>query len=300
MPIQIQYSHEIVKRGTTRHDRVEDGDTVFINEGIRMLGIDTPEIHFPGRSNPSNHDDALEALSRELAQRGVNAGLASHLRNRLRRKAGTRQLHQGDAATEALQSATDTRLARYSERTGNRIRDRDLYIHVASDVFDHYGRMLAYVAPSYTRRERREIPPSKRPTFNLQMLRLGWATTIFIYPNIPQREDLQLARRAVRRARRGKRGAWADARILLGYEFRSCVRLSRGEEGWITRYCIDMTNRRIYPPQDYYRVYPENRIFLWPKDLRQVMTEMNLIPQFDRVPADAFVSRTIKRSRIKG
>lgn len=287
MPIQINYNPEIVKRGKTRHERVEDGDTVFINEGIRMLGIDTPEIHFPGRSRPSNHDEALQNLSNELTEAGVNTRLASHLRQRLRRHAGTRQLEQGEAATEALRNSVDRRLARYSDRTGNRIRDRDLYIQVASDVFDHYGRMLAYIAPSYTRRERQEIPPSRRPTFNLQMLRLGWATTIFIYPNIPKREDLLLARSAVRRARLNRTGAWADPHLLLGYEFRSCVRLTRGEDDWITRYCIDITNRRIYEPQDYHLVEPENRIFVWRQDLRHAIADMDLVPQFDCVLADA-------------
>jgi len=277
MPIRIDYEPEIVKRGKTRHERVEDGDTLFINEGIRLLGIDTPEIHFPGRSRPSNHDEALQDLSYELTEAGVNSGLASHLRRRLRGRAGTRQLEQGEEATEALRDAVDTRLARYSDRTGNRISDRDLYIQVASEVFDHYGRMLAYVAPSYTRREREEIPPSRRPTFNLQMLRLGWASTIIIYPNIPRREDLQLARSAVRRARRNGRGAWADSRVLLGYEFRSCVRLARGETDWISRYCIDMTSRRIYEPQNYYLVEPEDRIFVWPRDLDRAIADLDLI-----------------------
>ena len=51
-----------------------------------------------------------------------------------------------------------------------------------------------------------------------------------------------------------KRGAWADTMMLIGYEFRMCVRLyevtkklvagknlaSRERYGWVTRFCVDM------------------------------------------------------------
>ena len=280
MSIQIEYTPEIVKRGTTRHDRVEDGDTVFVTEGIRMLGIDTPEIHFPGNSKPSNSDGILNKLSGRLKAAGANDGLADYLKNRLKKDAGTRQLKQGKDATDALEADVKKRLAKFSEKTGKPIRDRDVYIQIAEDVFDHYGRILAYVAPSYSKAERKKIAASKRPTFNLQMLKLGWASTIIIYPNVPKLADLELVQKAVKDARKKKKGAWKDPNILLGYEFRACVRLAKGDDNWITRYCVDMTNRHIHRPQDYYRVDPENRIFVQPRDLLDAMQELDLIPDF--------------------
>jgi hypothetical protein len=89
-----------------------------------------------------------------------------------------------------------------------------------------------------------------------------------------------------------KRGAWADPMTLTGYEFRMCVRLykvtkrlvdgqtlsSGRREGWVTRFCVDMTTREIFYPQDYYKVEPYNRIFLWPQDVAEAVGRMNLLP----------------------
>ena len=59
--------------------------------GVRMLGIDTPELHFPGTSSPDKQDPVLVKLPknasfkklpkgiREIATGGVT--LRSHLRD---------------------------------------------------------------------------------------------------------------------------------------------------------------------------------------------------------------------------
>jgi len=86
--------------------------------------------------------------------------------------------------------------------------------------------------------------------------------------------------------------AWADDRMLTGYEFRSCERLAalkkklngrstlkRGEWfGWIHRYCADMSTATLYAPLDYCLVPPENRLFIWEKDVRRAVAELNLTP----------------------
>ena len=80
--------------------------------------------------------------------------------------------------------------------------------------------------------------------------------------------------------------------MLTVYEFRMCVRLykitkkltdgkkmsSEKKRGWISRYCADMTTKEIFYPQDYYKVKPYNRIFIWPKDVIDAVAKMNLIP----------------------
>ena len=89
-----------------------------------------------------------------------------------------------------------------------------------------------------------------------------------------------------------KKGAWADPEMLTGYEFRMCVRLydvtkklvagkkvsSRERYGWISRYCVDMTTREIFYPQNYHKVAPYNRIFVWPDDVAEAVGRMNLLP----------------------
>ncbi len=97
---------------------------------------------------------------------------------------------------------------------------------------------------------------------------------------------------AAKDACENKKGAWDDLKTLTGYEFRMCVRLyevtkkliagkkvsSRERYGWITRYCVDMTTREIFHPQNYYKVAPYNRIFVWSDDVAEAVGRMNLLP----------------------
>jgi hypothetical protein len=53
---------------------------------------------------------------------------------------------------------------------------------------------------------------------------------------------------------------------------------SRERSGWITRYCVDMTTREIFYLQDYHKVAPYNRIFVWPADAAEAVGRMNLLP----------------------
>jgi len=39
-----------------------------------------------------------------------------------------------------------------------------------------------------------------------------------------------------------------------------------------------MTTREIFEPQDYYKVLPYNRIFIWPEDVTEAVGKMNLVP----------------------
>lgn len=80
--------------------------------------------------------------------------------------------------------------------------------------------------------------------------------------------------------------------MLIGYEFRSAYRLyeitsqlvkgkklsTREREAWIYRYCLDMTTREIFYPQNYYKVAPYNRIFVWPENVTEAVANLNLLP----------------------
>jgi len=131
-----------------------------------------------------------------------------------------------------------------------------------------------------------------RATFNLLMVERGWAASFPIYPSIPSFPNLVLLRKVAKDAIDKKKGMWADPMTLTGYEFKMCVRLYQitkrllsGEKvprreryGWISRYCVDMTTREVFYPQNYFRVQPYNRIFVWPDDVAEAVAKMNLLP----------------------
>lgn len=269
--------------------RITDGDTPFVSTAIRMLSIDTPEVHYPGTTDPAKHDARLQQLAEwiKAGQTPVSEGLATHLTPKLATgKTGTLQKQQGVAATQALQQLMDDRLTRPNGKK------RELYLSVSNQPFDQYGRLLAYVAPSYSTSELETMTTRDRATFNLLMVDSGWAASFLIYPSLPKYSDLVMFQAAAKDAQDKRRGIWADAATLTGYEFRMCYKLwdvtdklVKGEKvnrrergGWVDRYCVDMTTREIFEPADYYRVAQCNRVFLWPADVNDAVSKLNLTP----------------------
>ena len=269
MSIKIFWTPAGVTLDTIREKRlvdISDGDTPNIRMNVRMLSIDTPEKR---ALRASRNLDPANAAFQELAEwlktgdAPATDALAQHLIPRLERADGAATAHvaQGVAATEAHEALSRERLRR---PTGS---VRPLFVRIADQPFDRFGRLLAYVAPSYSAEERQAMTRAERATFNLLMIENGWAAPFILFPNIPGELDLPLAQAAGRRAIAERRGAWADPLALTGYELRSCERLVEimrkvksgkrlsGAErfGWIYRYCADMTTRadlrsaRLYP-----------------------------------------------------
>lgn len=282
-------SLEVDSLGKKRYDRATDGDTPYIIMSIRMLSMDTPEVHYPGVQKPSKQDANFAQLAAWIQQgkAPVQRGLGDYLRPKLATgRAGTLQEEQGEKATDEFKKLLDKKL------TGSKGRRRRLFIRAADQHFDQYGRLLAYIAPYYTAKELESMSRKERATFNLMMIENGWAATFPIYPSIPSYLDLVLLQEAAKEAFDKKGGIWADPMTLAGYEFRMCVRLheitkrlvnrerlSRRERyGWISRYCVDMTTREVFYPQDYFKVKPYNRIFVWPDDVAEAVAKMNLLP----------------------
>lgn len=281
---------ELDSLGTKEYLRATDGDTPYVSMSIRMLSIDTPEVHYPGNQKPSKQDEKLAQLA-DWIQEGkapIDSGLAEHLLypKLATGTAGTLQEEQGESATVKFEELLDEKLTRPSGRK------RSVYLRAADEHFDSYGRLLAYIAPSYNAEERSSMSRRERATFNLLMVESGWAASFPIYPSIPGYDDLVMLWEAAKDAYEQKRGAWANPMMLTGYEFRMCVKLygvteklvegkklsSKERSRWITRFCVDMTTREIFHPQDYYRVAPYNRIFVWPKDVAKAVGTMNLLP----------------------
>ncbi len=275
--------------GTDRLLRITDGDTPYVSLSIRMLSIDAPEVHYPGNTKPSKQDARLKQLAGWIQQdkAPIPAGLAAHLHPKLATgQAGTLQEQQGGQATTFFRDLLRQKLARPSGG------ERPLFLWAADQHFDQYGRLLAYIAPNYSTKERQSLSRQDRATFNLLMVEAGWAASFPIYPSIPRYADLVLLHDAAQDAFDHLRGIWTDPLTLTGYEFRMCVRLydvtrrlvagttlsSRDRNGWVERYCVDMTTREVFLPQDYHRVQPYNRIFVWPQDIAEAVSTMNLVP----------------------
>lgn len=269
--------------------RLTDGDTPYVSTAIRMLSIDTPEVHYPGNTSPDKHDARFQQLAEWIksGKAPVNEGLAKHLMPKLATgKAGSLQKQQGVAATQELQQLIEKKLARPN---GSK---RELFLSVSNQPFDQYGRLLAYAAPNYSVDEREKMTPQDRATFNLLMIDSGWAASFLIHPSLPKYSDLVLFQAAAKDAQEKKRGIWADAATLTGYEFRMCYKLwdvtdklvkgakvsSRERSDWVDRYCVDMTTREIFDPAEYYRVAPYNRVFVWPTDVNDAVSKLNLTP----------------------
>ena len=280
---------ELDSVGKKTYLRATDGDTPYISVPIRMLSIDTPEVHYPGNQKPSKHDSKLKQLADWIDQEKapIRGGLAEYIYPKLASgKAGTLQENQGKEATIEFKKLLDQELTRPS---GSK---RKIFLYAAEEHFDSYGRLLAYMSPYYSSKELSTMPGEKRDTFNLKMVKSGWAAPFLIYPSLPKHLDLLRFQSVGKDAYENKKGAWQDPLTLTGYEFRMCVKLynvtkklvsgkkvtSSVRNGWVSRYCTDMTTCKIYYPWDYYKVEPYNRIFIWPEDVTEAVSKMNLSP----------------------
>jgi len=284
---------ELDSLGRKKYIRATDGDTPYISTSIRMLGIDTPEVHYPGNSSPVKFDAKLKELAGWIREgiAPVDEALGEYLIPRLETgEAGTLQKEQGEQAREYFETLLDRLLRKESGRR------RSVYIQTADEPFDQYGRLLAYMAPSYTSDELAKLSRHERATFNYLMVESGWAASFLIYPSLPKHTDLVMLQEGAKAACENRRGAWENELMLTGYEFRMAVKLynitkkivanrnvsSRERSGWISRFCVDMTSGEIFYPQEYYKVSPYNRIFVWPADVTDAVAKMNLKPPIDR------------------
>lgn len=270
MRIAISYEPEKLGLGDKpKFIDATDGDTPTIETPIRMLGMDAPELHYAGATAkaPGRFD---VPFSKFLAGAGarLDPGLKAYLRRRLDAAASTRHIRAGAEAFAHFQAISAERLRRVSARTGRELVPRALFTMVSQQVFDRYGRLLAYVAPAYSKAERDSIPPEKRPSFNLQMMQDGHATSLIIFPNVPKPDDLVLVHEAMKSARRRRKGLWKSARpVLHAFEFRWIADTIAGKRAGPDRFCGDFTTGRLYTAQHYYKVPPEARLWFFKEDV---------------------------------
>jgi endonuclease YncB( thermonuclease family) len=268
---------------------ITDGDTPNIRMPIRMLSVDTPEVTAKTEAGAAKVDAKLAQLADWIDQgrAPISASLAAALKPRLATgKAGSLHFEQGQKASAFAKQNADTRLTRPD---GSK---RNLFVRTADSPFDNNHRLLAYVAPDFSAKERATLSREQRSTFNLDLVAEGWAAMFVIYPAVPGELDLPLLVDAAATARSSKKGIWQDPDTLLAYEYRAMeklftvtkkivdkVDLRPGEAwSWRERYCVDMRSRRLHGPEAWIEVPPEYRLFLWPQDVSDAVSRLNLVP----------------------
>jgi endonuclease YncB( thermonuclease family) len=275
-----------------------DGDTPNIRVPVRMLSIDTPETTAQTSAGAARVDEKLAQLAEWISDRPDDVPTTSRYAAYLMPKiatgaAGTLQFTQGSSAAEFAKTNFDARL---TKPDGSK---RTLFVRTADAPFDPNGRLLAYLAPNYTKAERETLSREERATFNLDMIRTGWAATFILYPSIPGELDLPILLHAADEAVTAARGIWGDPNTLLAYEYRMAEKLYQNTKAiivdqkppqdpwdWRERYCVDMTTRTLYGPEDYFEIAPTYRLWLWQVDVQAAVSELNLTPSRRLVGAD--------------
>lgn len=269
---------------------ISDGDTPNIRMPIRMLSIDTPEV----TARSAERAATIDSNFKDLAD-WIRAGVApvterfgEYILPKLESgKAGTLQFTQGKSASAFHKEIVEQRLTR-----PNSSQKRKLFLRAAELPFDSFGRLLAYVAPSYSQKERQSMTRRERATFNLDLIESGWAAPFVLFPNVPGELDLPLFLEMAVEAKDQQKGQYQEDLSLPGYEYRMCEKLysvtkklaageslsSREQLDWRSRYCADMRNRKLFDPESYFEIPEPYRLWIWPDDIQRAIGLLNLIP----------------------
>ncbi|MFS1299854.1 hypothetical protein [Streptosporangium longisporum] len=266
---------------------VTDGDTPAIAMAIRMVSIDTPESAYGG--SPPTAQAALERARVRLLDGTYDAlpeDLRAYLASRITPDAAARHQAAGKAAAAEHQAAVTARLTRPDGS------QRKLAVIATGELIEGNGRLLAYTAPWFTGTAADPLPPRddpRRRTFNLDMIASGWAATFLIYPSLPSTADLNLLLAEAEAAWAGRRGAWArfGEDLLLGYEYRACVKLGSGDlrdgpgaaiRQAFQRVCVDLGTMRETGLYGYHRIPPARRLWIWETDLERARRDLPIVP----------------------
>jgi hypothetical protein len=280
-------------RPGTVAEHVHDGDTLNVmpkgNIGVRLLGIDTPEVSFtfPGPKfrfvdldKPEWNDFLTTPFDSKWGEyRGkVPDPLRTWIQAKVVGQPGSIHSDHADKATEALQAM----ITKDMEIMGQTAAEFGYFMGFGFEVMDGYGRFLCTInrdQPSRTE------PTPRPPTYNMRMLERGLAFPYFIWPNMNPWErpdsiakavippgkakelastdrELQMARNAVQKARANHLGVFDAMNPLLlePFELRFLSRRSLPD-----RYLIDLTSdsdKMIHPHNYFHIPNPEDRLWI--------------------------------------
>ena len=273
---------------------VSDGDTPNIRMPIRMLSVDTPEVTARSETGAKRVDEQFAELAQWIRQgkAPVSEYFADYIVPKIETgSAGSLQFEQGSNASAWFKDRIKQRLKKPNGR------NRNLFIRTADAPFDLYHRLLAYVAPSYSKKELETMTRRERATFNLDLVESGWAAPFIVFPNIPGELDLPIYLAAATDALASGRGQHADPLSLPAYEYRMCEKLysitkklvdgkslsANQRYGWRSRYAADMRTRVLYGPEGYTDMPLQYRIWIWPEDVQRAIGLLNMTPSEELV-----------------
>lgn len=276
----------------TPQQQVHDGDTLSVqldgNAGVRLLGIDTPEISFVFPGTESQFVGLDDPRWQQFLTDPLNEGWGSMagpipqtLRMWLQSRIGAVQAkahyeHAVAARTE-LQNLIDSDM-QVMQKTKD---DFTYYMNFGFEVMDAYGRLLCLVNRN---QPDANVPTRRPPSYNIRLLERGRAFPYFIWPNINpweraesidkavippgrarllaiQDRELRTARTAFRQARTNHLGVFdmMNPLLLEPFELRNLSRRSGA-----TRYLIDLNSDsdELIHPLNYPSV-PQSEDRLW-------------------------------------
>lgn len=272
---------------------VHDGDTINIaadgNFGVRLLGVDAPEVSFELPRSPDFPDHPkgfakiehpawtqflTDPFAKGYKELVLRTALHNHLLGKLGPLAAANHATLSKPSTQALKDMVTQDIT----EQGHTNETFKLRLAFAHEILDRYGRLLCYV-----NRDQKEKP---RPDpYNERLLAAGQVVPYFIWPNVdpfvrqegrvsdavPQPGSaraiaeagaLGRARRGVQQAREAGLGVWHHAEPLhvLPFELRFLAQRRAPD-----RYVLDLSDnaRELLHPQSYFRIpNPEDRLFV--------------------------------------
>ncbi len=292
-PVQVLWTTagaQVPNLGARALVDVSDGDTPNIRMPIRMLSVDTPEVTARSEDGAEKVDDKFVELAGWISDgtAPVSKEFADYILPKLSTgNAGTLQFKQGKEASAWFKAQADARL-----KKPNSNRKRNLFVRTSNAPFDNYHRLLAYVAPSYSNSELKNLSRKERATFNLDLIESGWAAPFILFPNIPGELDLPMYLKAATEAVDAQGGQYDEPLSLPAFEYRMCEKLygiskkiadgdtltMKKQLAWRSRYAADMRNRTLHGPESYMSVPMHFRIWIWPDDVQQAIGALNLAP----------------------
>jgi hypothetical protein len=290
MPVTVTFNFKPNSRKAVPRAliNVSDGDTPQIQQPIRGVSYDTAEK--AGYAGAPPKAQGKLGLCRTRLENGFFAALPESLRAYLAGKltGDAAERHIG-AALRASEEFTRLMEQRLTKPDGSK---RRLGIIATGEIIDVYGRMLAYFAPWYANTSQDPLPPRNSPereTFNLNMIANGWGAFFPIYPSLPSDDDFNRAIAAAEDAWNRKLGQWAEfgSDLLLGYEYRMCIKLAKNDGSTaeeliadaFQRVCVDLRDKRILGKFGFVDVPPVYRLWVWElePDLSQAKQALGLI-----------------------
>jgi endonuclease YncB( thermonuclease family) len=269
-----------------------DGDTIKIEQPIRMVSCDTPEKEKPF-GTAATAQPKLNTAKQRLLQNGffplIPKGLAKYLADKITPDAAKRHINAGKDASAQFEIIKNKAL---NKPNGKR---RKVGVLPSGEVIDSHGRMLAYIMTYFEKPLPAKDDPARK-TYNLLMVENGWAVFFPIWPSLPKApKDFDIIFSAAKKAWNTKKGMWNKygSNLLLPYEYRLLIKLSiqynstkhKNQNNFVKvmmdnafqRLCVDLRTMKLVGKFDFYKVPPSHRFWIWEAEWKKNKAQIKSI-----------------------